>query len=60
MRSFIQYNADTHLVSSNVRFNWTFQPLSDLSVVYNDTQDTLTALTRERAVVVKLTKLLSF
>src|SRR5207249_874924 len=60
MRSFIQYNADTHQVSSNVRFNWTFQPLSDLYIVYNNTQDTLTGLTRERAVAVKLTKLLSF
>jgi hypothetical protein len=59
-RSFIQYNADTHQVSSNIRFNWIYRPLSDLFIVYNDTQDTLTGLTRERTFTVKLTKLFSF
>jgi hypothetical protein len=47
-------------VSSNIRFNWTHRPLSDLYIVYNDTRDTLTGLTRERALIVKLTNLFSF
>jgi hypothetical protein len=60
VNAFIQYNADTHQVSSNIRFNWTHHPLSDLYLVYNDTRDTLTGLTRERAFIVKLTNLFSF
>ena len=60
VHTFIQYNADTHQVSSNIRFNWTHRPLSDLYVVYNDTRDTLTGLTRERALIVKVTNLFSF
>jgi hypothetical protein len=60
VRSFVQYNADTHQVSSNFRFNWTHHPLSDLFIVYNDTRDTLTGLTRERTFTVKLTNLFSF
>jgi hypothetical protein len=60
VRSFIQYNADTHQVSSNFRFNWTHHPLSDLFIVYNDARDTVTGLTRERTFTVKLTNLFSF
>ena len=60
VHAFVQYNADLRQVSSNVRFNWTHHPLSDLYVVYNDTRDTLSGLTRERALIVKLTKLFSF
>ena len=36
--AFIQYNADTRQLSSNIRFNLTYRPLSDLYVVYNDTR----------------------
>jgi hypothetical protein len=60
LHAFIQYNADTSQVSSNIRFNWTHRPLSDLYLVYNDTRDTLTGLTRERALVLKFTQLFSF
>ena len=38
--AFIQYNADTHQVSSNLRFNFTHHPLSDIYIVYNDRRDT--------------------
>ena len=58
--AYIQYNADTHQVSSNLRFNWTHHPLSDLYVVYNDTRDTLTHRAPERAFIVKLTNLFNF
>jgi len=60
VNAFIQYNADTHHVSSNIRFNWTHHPLSDIYLVYNDTRDTLTGQVRERAFIVKLTNLFSF
>jgi hypothetical protein len=58
--AYIQYNADTHLVSSNLRFNWTHHPLSDLYLVYNDTRDTLAGQIRERAFIVKVTNLFNF
>jgi uncharacterized protein DUF5916/cellulose/xylan binding protein with CBM9 domain len=60
INAYIQYNADTHLISSNLRFNWTHHPLSDLYLVYNDTRDTLTHRARERAFIVKLTNLFNF
>ncbi len=59
LNSFVQYNADTHQLSSNVRFNFLYRPLSDLYVVVNDRHDT-TGQLLERALVVKLTRLLSF
>jgi hypothetical protein len=58
--AYVQYNADARQVSSNLRFNWTHHPLSDLYVVYNDTRDTMSGQMRERSFVVKLTNLLSF
>jgi hypothetical protein len=60
INAFIQYNADTHVVSSNIRFNWTHHPLSDIYIVYNDTRNTLTHQARERAFIVKLTNLFKF
>ena len=58
--AFLQYNADTHQVSSNLRFNFTHHPLSDLYLVYNDRRDTRTGDVVDRAVIIKLTNLFSF
>lgn len=58
--AYLQYNADTDRVSSNLRFNWTHHPLSDLYLVYNDTRDTLAGQIRERAFIVKVTNLFDF
>ncbi len=58
--AFIQYNANTHQVSSNIRFNWTHHPLSDIYFVYSDTRDTLANQLRDRAFIVKLTNLFNF
>jgi len=58
--AFLQYNADTHQASSNLRFNFTHHPLSDIYVVYNDRRDTMNGQLLERAVIVKLTNLFSF
>jgi hypothetical protein len=60
LNAFIQYNADTHLVSSNIRFDLIHHPLSDLYIVYNDTRDTTGRGLRERAFTVKLTNLFNF
>jgi hypothetical protein len=60
VNAFLQYNTDTRLVSTNIRFNWTHHPLSDLYIVYNDTRDTGVGLIRERAFIVKLTNLFNF
>ena len=46
LNAFIQYNADTHQVSSNYRFNFTHHPLSDLYLVYNDRRDTTSGAAR--------------
>ncbi|HUU35935.1 MAG TPA: DUF5916 domain-containing protein [Vicinamibacterales bacterium] len=59
LNSFVQYNADTAQVSSNVRFNFLYKPLSDLYVVFNDRHDNAGRLL-DRALVVKLTRLFSF
>jgi hypothetical protein len=60
LNAFLQYNADTHLVSSNIRFDLIHRPLSDVYIVYNDTRDTALGQVRERAFVVKVTNLFTF
>jgi hypothetical protein len=60
LNAFVQYNADTHLVSSNIRFDFIHHPQSDLYLVYNDSRNTLTGQFRERAFIVKFTNLFSF
>jgi hypothetical protein len=58
--AFLQYNADTHQVSSNLRFNFTHHPLSDIFVVYNDRRDTDGGQLIERAFIIKVTNLFNF
>ena len=58
--AFLQYNADTHQVSSNIRFNWTHHPLSDVYLVYNDIRDTRRGEPLGRSFIVKLTNLFNF
>ena len=60
VNAFFQYNTDTRQVSSNIRFNITHHPLSDLYIVYNDTRDTLRDELSGRAVMIKLTNLFNF
>ncbi len=60
LNAYFQYNADTHQVSSNIRFNIIHHPLSDLYLVYNDRRDTLGGQLIERAFIVKLTNLFNF
>ena len=58
--AFIQYNADTHQVSSNLRFNFMHHPLSDIYVVYNDRRETTGGELVERTFIVKVTNLFNF
>ena len=58
--TFIQYNADTHQVSSNLRFNFKHGPLSDVYLVYDDRRSTLNGELVDRAFIFKVTNLFSF
>jgi hypothetical protein len=60
LNAFVQYNADTDQVSSNIRFNFIHHPLSDLYLVYNDRRDTMNSRLLERSFIVKLTNLFDF
>ena len=60
LNAFVQYNADTHQVSSNIRFNFIHHPLSDLYLVYNDRRDTANAQLMERSFILKVTNLFDF
>jgi hypothetical protein len=60
INAYFQYNAETHQVSSNVRFNITHHPLSDLYIVYNDTRDTTNGQVAARALIVKFTNVFNF
>jgi hypothetical protein len=58
--AFLQYNSSTREISTNIRFNVMYKPLSDVYVVYNDRRDTSLGLPVERAFIVKVTRLLTF
>jgi hypothetical protein len=58
--AFVQYNGETHEWSTNIRYNITYRPLSDLYLVYNDRRNTQGGFPIERAFVVKLTNLFNF
>jgi hypothetical protein len=60
LNAFVQYNAETHQVSSNIRFNFIHHPLSDLYLVYNDRHDTALGQPMERSFILKVTKLFDF
>jgi hypothetical protein len=60
LNAFVQYNADQQQVSTNIRFNLTYKPLSDIFIVYNDIRDTDQGELVQRALIVKITNLISF
>ena len=60
INAFFQYNSQTHELSTNLRFNITYRPLSDIYVVYNDRRNTQIEEPLDRAFIVKVTKLFSF
>jgi hypothetical protein len=58
--AFVQYNSSTREVSTNIRFNIMYRPLSDVYIVYNDRRDTSLGQPMERALIVKVTRLWTF
>ncbi len=60
LNAFVQYNGITREVSSNIRFDFIHHPLSDLFVVYNETRPADAGIPPSRALVLKVTHLLSF
>ena len=60
LNAFIQYNSVAREVVSNVRFNFIHHSLSDLFVVYNETRPSTGSRPISRALVLKLTQLVSF
>jgi hypothetical protein len=60
VNAFLQYNSSTREISTNIRFNIMYKPLSDVYIVYNDRRDTALGQPQERAFIVKVTRLLTF
>ncbi len=59
LNSLIQYNSTSRQWSSNVRFNIIHRPLSDLFIVYNERRHSLTGDLVDRAVIAKVTYMIS-
>ena len=53
--TFIQYNQQTKNINVNSRFQWRYQPASDLFIVYTDNYWPAPLSVRNRALVLKLT-----
>ena len=56
----LQYNADLHEFSANVRFDLIHRPLSDLFIVYNEQQMTSQPIPAGRGLIVKYTHMVAF
>ncbi len=59
LNALIQYNSTLQEVSSNIRFNWIYKPLSDFFLVYNERRAS-TGEVVERALIAKLTYVFDF
>ena len=59
LNALIQYNSTREEVTSNLRFNFTYKPLSDFFLVYNESRSTTGEVT-ERALIGKLTYVFDF
>ena len=55
VNALLQYNTDSHQLSSNIRFNIIHRPLSDFFFVYNEHRDELTGLMQDRSLIAKMT-----
>ena len=53
--TFLQYNQQTKNINLNSRFQWRYQPASDLFIVYTDNYYPAPFSVRNRALVLKLT-----
>src|SRR5438552_16516884 len=55
----IQYNTDLRQWSSNIRFNIIHRPLSDFFLVYNEHRDSMSRDLLDRALIAKVTYMIS-
>lgn len=53
--TFVQYNEQINNLNINSRFQWRYQPVSDIFLVYTDNYFTDSWISRNRAVVLKIT-----
>ena len=53
--TFVQYNEQINNLNINSRFQWRYQPVSDIYLVYTDNYFTDTWMSRNRAIVLKVT-----
>lgn len=61
--SLVQYNVDSHNISSSARLRWEYTGGSELFVVYSDGRDTAItgfALLQNRTAAIKVTRLVRF
>lgn len=59
LNALLQYNSTVREIFSNIRFNWTYKPLSDFFLVYNQRRSTSGEVV-ERALIAKLTYVFDF
>jgi len=59
LNALIQYNNDSRQWSSNVRFNVIHRPLSDFFLVYNERRDSISGDLIDRALIAKVTYMIS-
>jgi hypothetical protein len=60
VNALLQYNTDSHQLSSNIRFNIIHRPLSDFFFVYNEHRDEHTGLMQDRSLIAKMTYMVAF
>ena len=60
LNALLQYNTDSHQLSSNIRFNIIHRPLSDFFFVYNEHRDECTGMLQDRSLIVKMTYMVAF
>jgi hypothetical protein len=53
--AFVQYNEQIKNINLNTRFQWRFQPASDLFIVYTDNYLPAPFYTKNRSIVLKFT-----
>jgi hypothetical protein len=60
MNALLQWDDEFQEISTNIRFNYEYDPGSDIYLVYNETRSTSGSGLKEQAIVLKITKLWSF
>jgi len=60
VNALLQYNTDTHQLSSNIRFDVIHRPLSDVFFVYNEHRDEHSGLILDRSLIAKVTYMMAF